>query len=156
VAIAWKTRWALVPLELGALVLWNEVHFFAVHWLLHRPWLYRHVHRHHHRSVRPTPFATYAMHPVEAVLLGSVMLAVLPFVRLDLASLVLFPLCSLLLNTLGHLDHDLVPGRGEHHPLAASRRHQRHHAEVHGNHGFLLPVLDALFGTRLGATSPRR
>ena len=63
VSIAWQTRWARVPLELVGLVLWNDLHFFAIHRLLHTRWLFKHVHREHHRALRPTPLSTYAMHP---------------------------------------------------------------------------------------------
>jgi sterol desaturase/sphingolipid hydroxylase (fatty acid hydroxylase superfamily) len=65
-------------------------------------------------------------------------------------TLVLFPLVSLTLNTLGHLNHDLAPAAGRWHPLAGSRRHERHHRLVHGNYGFLLPLLDIALETELG------
>ena len=148
VSIAWDTRWDRVPLELVGLVLWNDLHFFAIHRLLHTRWLFKHVHREHHRALRPTPLSTYAMHPLEAALLGSVMFLVMPFVTLSLATLLLFPMVSLALNNLGHMSYDLVPGRSDWHPLASSRRHALHHSHVTANYGFLLPVLDKLFGTR--------
>jgi lathosterol oxidase len=149
VSILWQARAPRVALELVALVLWNEVHFFVIHRLLHTRWLFRRVHRDHHRSLRATPFSTYAMHPVEAVLLGSVMICVMPFAALSAPTLLLFPMVSLLLNNLGHMSYDLCPGRSDWHPLAATRRHARHHSQVAGNYGFLLPVLDWLFRSRL-------
>jgi Delta7-sterol 5-desaturase len=147
VSIAWQTNWARVPLELAGLVLWNDLHFFAIHRVLHTRWLFKHVHREHHRSLRPTPLSTYAMHPVEAAALGSVMFLVMPLVTLSLATLLLFPMVSLALNNLGHMSYDLVPGRSDWHPLASSRRHALHHSRVTVNYGFLLPVLDKLFGS---------
>jgi sterol desaturase/sphingolipid hydroxylase (fatty acid hydroxylase superfamily) len=136
-----------VALELVFLVLWNDVHFYAVHRLLHARWLFQRVHREHHRAIRPTPFSTYAMHPIEAALLGSVMVMVQPFHAFSVPTLLLFPLVSLLMNNLGHMNWDLVPGRSVWHPLAATRRHERHHRHVTGNYGFLLPVLDRWLGT---------
>ena len=160
--------WTVVPsrgalavaLEVAALVLWNDVHFYAVHRLLHGRWLFQHAHREHHRAVRPTSFSTYAMHPLEAVLLGTVMVLVQPFHAFSIPTLLLFPLASLALNNLGHLNHDLVPSAGAWHPLAGSRRHEAHHREVHGNYGFLFPALDRWLGTELPdapspAASPR-
>jgi lathosterol oxidase len=136
-----------VALELAFLVLWNDLHFYAIHRLLHGRWLFQHVHREHHRAIRPTPFSTYAMHPLEALLLGSVMVLVQPFHAFSVPTLLLFPLVSLVMNNLGHMNYDLVPGRGVWHPLAATRRHERHHRHVTGNYGFLLPVLDRWLGT---------
>jgi sterol desaturase/sphingolipid hydroxylase (fatty acid hydroxylase superfamily) len=149
--------WTVVPLrgsgavalEIAFLVLWNDVHFYAIHRLLHARWLFQRIHREHHRALRPTPFSTYAMHPVEAALLGSVMVLVQPFHAFSLPTLLLFPLVSLAMNNLGHMSYDLVPGRGVWHPLAATRRHERHHRHVDGNYGFLLPVLDRWLGTEL-------
>lgn len=149
VSILWQPRWPRVAAEVLLLVLWNEVHFFAIHRLLHTRWLFRHVHRDHHRSLRATPFSTYAMHPLEAALLGSVMFCVMPFVALSAPTLLLFPMVSLLLNNLGHMSYDLVPGRSDWHLLAATRRHALHHSLVAGNYGFLLPVFDWLLRTRL-------
>jgi len=82
-------------------VLWNDVHFYAIHRLLHGRWLFQHIHREHHRAIRPTPFSTYAMHPIEALLLGSVMVLVQPFHAFSLPTLLLFPLVSLAMNNLG-------------------------------------------------------
>jgi sterol desaturase/sphingolipid hydroxylase (fatty acid hydroxylase superfamily) len=149
IEVDWQPR--LLPLlpELAFLVLWNELHFYAFHRLLHTRWLYRKVHIVHHRSVPPTPFATYSFHWVESTLLGSVMLFVQPFHAFNVLTLVLFPLVSITLNNIGHMSYDLAAGRSTWHPLAASRRHSQHHHRVAGNFGFLLPVFDWLFRTNL-------
>jgi sterol desaturase/sphingolipid hydroxylase (fatty acid hydroxylase superfamily) len=149
--------WAVVPwrpplavaLEVAVLVIWNDVHFYAVHRLLHTRWLFQRFHREHHRAIRPTSFSTYAMHPVESFLLGTVMVCVQPFHAFSLPTLLLFPLVSITLNNIGHSSYDFAPGAGVWHPLAGSRRHEAHHREVRGNYGFLFPALDRLFGTEL-------
>ncbi len=146
--VTWRSPVA-IALELGFLVLWNDVHFYAIHRLLHGKGLFQRVHREHHRAIRPTPFSTYAMHPVEAVLLGSVMVLVQPFHAFSLPTLVLFPLVSLTLNNVGHSNWDFVPGAGSWHPLVGGRRHERHHRLVNGNYGFLLPALDRWLGTEV-------
>lgn len=149
--IVWRPRWALLPLELLFLVIWNDIHFYVIHRALHTPWLYRKVHKVHHRSVTPTPWSTYSFHWVESTLLGSVMVTILWAVSLDVMAILLFPLVSLTLNNLGHMNHDLVPGKSTWHLLAASRRHALHHSHVRGNFGFLFPVLDHLLGTAFPA-----
>jgi sterol desaturase/sphingolipid hydroxylase (fatty acid hydroxylase superfamily) len=138
-----------VTAELALLVVWNDVHFYVIHRLLHTRWLYQHVHREHHRAIRPTPFSTYAMHPVEATLLGSVMVCVAPLHAFSLPTLVVFPLVSLVFNNIGHTNYDLAPAASRWNPLAGSRRHEAHHRLVHGNYGFLLPLLDVTLRTEL-------
>ena len=64
--------WSDHPLYLGVLflmiALWREVHFYAVHRLIHWSPLYRWVHRTHHKNTNPTPWSGLAMHPVEHML----------------------------------------------------------------------------------------
>jgi lathosterol oxidase len=146
--VPWRSPVA-VALELGALLLWNDVHFYVLHRLLHTKAFFQRFHREHHRAIRPTPFSTYAMHPLEAVLLGSVMVLVQPFHAFALPTLVLFPLLSLILNNVGHANYDFVPRGSVWHPLAGARRHEAHHRVVRGNYGFLLPALDRGFATAL-------
>ncbi|WP_228076726.1 sterol desaturase family protein [Novilysobacter ciconiae] len=148
--LATQTSAPRIGIEFAALFLWNELHFYLCHRLLHtRP--LRRFHAHHHRSLTPTPFSTYAFHPVEALLLGSV--PILPMLVHDFSPIALFglPVMSIVLNNLGHANYEFsrrAPAGG---PLAASRRHHLHHAVYHGNYGFLLDVFDRLAGTTIAA-----
>jgi sterol desaturase/sphingolipid hydroxylase (fatty acid hydroxylase superfamily) len=65
-------RWADNPVWFVALMLliplFREVHFFAVHRLIHWPPLYKAVHSLHHRNTNPGPWSGMSMHPIEHVL----------------------------------------------------------------------------------------
>ncbi|KRG69105.1 sterol desaturase family protein [Pseudoxanthomonas dokdonensis] len=139
---------AQIIIEIIVLFFWNELHFYLNHRLLHTR-LMRRFHVAHHRSHVATPFSTYAFHPVEAAMLGSVPLIPMLLHDFSFAALASLPVISIVLNSLGHANYEYsrsAPARG---PLAASRRHHLHHACYHGNYGFLLPVFDQLFGTGL-------
>ena len=87
-----------ILVEIAALFVWNELHFYAMHRLLHTRAL-RRFHADHHRSHVPTPFSTYAFHPVEAALLGSVPLLPMLMHDFSFAALLLLPvLCALALQ----------------------------------------------------------
>lgn len=136
-----------VLIECLVLLMWNEVHFYTNHWLLHTK-LLRRFHLPHHRSVVTTPWSTYAFHPVEALMLGNVIL--LPMVVHDFSvfALTFVPLMSLLFNSIGHSNYDWSPtSKSVFHN--ASRRHHLHHACFHGNFGFMFPFMDKLFKTNL-------
>lgn len=137
-----------VAVEIIVLFLWNELHFYVNHRLLHAPPL-RRFHAVHHRSHVPTPWSTYAFHPVEAAMLGSV--PVLPMLLHDFSfiALMTLPVLSIALNNLGHANYEasaVAPARGW---RAASRRHHLHHACYHGNYGFLLDVFDRMAGSSI-------
>jgi lathosterol oxidase len=137
-----------IALEILALVAWNDVHFWINHRLLHSKWL-RRFHLPHHRSVVTTPFATYSFHPLEALMLGNVIL--LPMLVHDFSfwSLLSVPLFSLFFNCVGHANYDFFPRVSYAHWFAASRRHHLHHACYNGNFGFQFTFMDRLFRTRL-------
>lgn len=135
----WHLLW-----ELPVLYVWNEVHFFAIHRVLHWPPLYRAVHVRHHRSVITTPFSAYCFHPVESFLLGSVMplaLVLHPFSPLALIGLTIM---SLLLNVAGHLPHERVRPAFAF-ALAHTRYHNAHHRQFHTHFSFSLAALDRWF-----------
>jgi sterol desaturase/sphingolipid hydroxylase (fatty acid hydroxylase superfamily) len=144
-AIAWERSPVHLAWDLPLLYLWNEVHFFAVHRLLHHPALYRRVHLWHHRSVVTTPFSAYSFHPLESFLLGAVMPLALVFCAFSPWALAGLTVMSLLLNVSGHLPHErLRPAlafAGAH-----SRYHNRHHREFGTHFAFSASPLDRWFG----------
>jgi sterol desaturase/sphingolipid hydroxylase (fatty acid hydroxylase superfamily) len=66
--IAWSAHpvWFVVLLLL--VPLFRELHFYAIHRLIHWPPLYKAVHSLHHRNTNPGPWSGLSMHPVEHVL----------------------------------------------------------------------------------------
>ena len=137
-----------IALEILALVIWNDIHFWVNHRLLHTK-LLRKFHLPHHKSVVTTPFATYSFHPIEAAMLGNVIL--LPMLVHDFSfwSLASVPVFSLFFNCIGHANYDFFPRVSYAHWFAASRRHHLHHACYQGNFGFQFTFMDRLFRTRL-------
>jgi sterol desaturase/sphingolipid hydroxylase (fatty acid hydroxylase superfamily) len=144
--VDWTPNWALLPLEILVLTLWNELHFFACHRLLHTKWLFRTVHHAHHRSVVTTPYSTYSMHWFEAVLLGSVMITAMAMHAFSYVALACLPLISILINVVSHSNYELFPNAPEGSLRAAARRHGGHHSRSAATYGFLMPMLDRLFG----------
>jgi len=143
-----------IACEMAVLAVWNDVHFWLNHRLLHLPWL-RRFHGAHHRSVVTTPFATYSFHPVEALLLGNVILPPMLVHDFSFWSLASLPVFSLVFNNIGHANYDFFPGVSYSHWFAASRRHHLHHACHAGNYGFQFTFMDRLFRTRLGAEAAK-
>jgi sterol desaturase/sphingolipid hydroxylase (fatty acid hydroxylase superfamily) len=70
--LPWTTHWPwLIALALLSPAI-HEVHFFAIHRLIHTPFLYKWVHSVHHNSVNPSPWSSLSMHPVEGFLYHAV------------------------------------------------------------------------------------
>lgn len=128
-----------------ALVFWNDLHFYAMHRVLHLK--LKRSHGIHHRSVTATPFASYSMSATEALLLGSVMPLAMLAHDFSWQALLFLPVWSIAINTLSHSNTDLFPWAGEGSLLGFIRHHQSHHTHYHGNFGFFFGHLDRWFGT---------
>ncbi|XP_060067989.1 uncharacterized protein LOC132548185 [Ylistrum balloti] len=70
--------WSYLPLSAFALYIYSDCAMYYIHRMLHIPFLYRHIHKVHHRYHQPTAFSATAMHPVEFILYQGYM-AIVPF-----------------------------------------------------------------------------
>jgi lathosterol oxidase len=147
VTIVFEPSWRKLGMDVMILLIWNEVHFYVMHRLLHTRWLFRNVHRIHHESAVPTPFSTYSFHWVESILLGSVMILPMLVHPFSAAALLALPIVSILLNTIGHWNYNLFASHAA--LRSASVEHAAHHIRINGNFGFYLPFFDRWVGTAL-------
>ena len=131
---------------IGLLILnvFNEVHFYMIHRLLHIPLLYRRIHYVHHRSKVPTTYSVFSFHWIEALLLSTVPIVIAPFVSFSLIAVILYPLTSIIINFIGHCNYRFPDGNWLN-KLALGTKHAKHHYLNRGNFGFALPIFDFLF-----------
>jgi Delta7-sterol 5-desaturase len=153
--VSWDTSLARIAIESVVLLVWNEVHFYACHRMLHTPWLFRRVHLEHHRSIRVTPLAAYRFHWFEALLLSTVMPIAMLTHDFTVWALLVLPPVSLALNMFGHANYDVAPGAAAHQLAAFGRRHSDHHHDPKSNFGFFTPYLDRWLGTARVTTMSR-
>lgn len=132
---------ATVILGLLLLNVWNEIHFFLVHRLMHVPFFMRHVHIIHHRSRIPTVWSVYSFHWLEATLLSTVPTLLCMFFSPPLMAVALYPLNSILLNFSGHCNYRLRIFAS---PEGLASRHVQHHKRSLGNYGFASGLPDKI------------
>lgn len=136
--------WFNVLLGVTILTLWNEVHFYIVHRIMHQKYLMKHIHIIHHKSYIPTIYSVYSFHWVEALLLSTVPLTIVPFIPFSLLAVFIYPLVSILLNFAGHCNYRFADGKGTSWRLFGTY-HNEHHSRGRKNYGFVLNFLDRLF-----------
>lgn len=138
----WNCLW-----EIPVLFLWNEIYFYASHWLLHQPPFFMKVHYMHHASREPTLYSVYSFHWIEAFLLGAVIFLPVLVYPFHIISVLSLPVMSILLNFLGHWNHEGETTRNPDFLGRFTFRHTMHHKWSKGNLGFMLPYFDMLFNT---------
>ena len=133
-----------VIVGLVVLTIWNEVHFFVVHRIMHIPFFMRNVHVVHHRSNIPTVYSVYSFHWFEALLLSTVPVTIAPFIPFAPGSIFLYPLVSILFNYAGHCNYRFGDGTGWSWKLFGTN-HNDHHFKAKKNYGFVSNVIDKLY-----------
>jgi sterol desaturase/sphingolipid hydroxylase (fatty acid hydroxylase superfamily) len=125
--------------------LFRDLHFYAVHRMLHWPFFYRAAHKLHHKYINPGPWSGLAMHPVEHVMYFSCVLVhwIVPSHPVH----ALFNLAHAALSPApGHTGFDKVL-LGEEAVDTESYAHYLHHKYFECNYADGVVPLDKWFGT---------
>lgn len=138
---------------LVGLIVFNDLWFYSVHRALHTPWLFKHVHAVHHRSVDVNPFSSYSFHVVEGALLGGWVIPAALLLPLPIPTLVAAHVVGTFNNVMAHLGYELLPAWWIRAPLLrwsnTATFHSLHHTQYKGNYGLFTRLWDRLFGTEL-------
>lgn len=134
-----------------AFILIHDTYFYWTHRLMHHPKLFKHVHKVHHMSHNPTPWAAFSFHPLEALVefgIIPIMVFVMPLHGFAIA---LFAIYMVTLNVMGHLGFEIFPKGFTQHKLFglhnSSTHHNMHHKYVNCNYGLYFNIWDKLMGT---------
>lgn len=143
--------WGYFVLSVLAFIIIHDAYFYWTHRFLHWPRIYPYVHKLHHLSYNPSPWAAFSFHPLEAL----VQVAVLPLLAFLLP---LHPLAILAwifyqtaMNVMGHLGFEFFPagfasGRFTRWHNTATH-HNMHHKYIHYNYGLYYNFWDRIMGT---------
>jgi Delta7-sterol 5-desaturase len=129
----------------------HDTYFYWIHRLMHQRILFRLIHRVHHLSTNPSPWAAMAFHPGEALLEVGIIPILLLLIPLTPFHLVVFFIAMLVYNVYGHLGWELYPRNFSRHPIGrwinTSVNHNQHHQFFRGNYGLYFLWWDRWMGT---------
>jgi sterol desaturase/sphingolipid hydroxylase (fatty acid hydroxylase superfamily) len=138
-----------LTLVLYALV--HETYFYWVHRAMHLPALYKSLHLVHHHSVRPSPFASFSFHPLEAVLEALILPLLVLMIPAHPTALVIYLTAMTLSAAFNHLGHELFPANADNRFgwsfFIGAANHAEHHRTGVGNYGLYFTFWDRLLGT---------
>jgi sterol desaturase/sphingolipid hydroxylase (fatty acid hydroxylase superfamily) len=130
----------------------HDTYFYWTHRAMHHPRLFRLVHRVHHLSTTPSPWAAYAFGPIEAVVAALIVPVVLALIPMHEGALFVFLLYMIVMNVIGHLGIELYPrwfARSRWTRwLSTSTHHNLHHRDFVGNYGLYFTWWDRVMGTQ--------
>jgi sterol desaturase/sphingolipid hydroxylase (fatty acid hydroxylase superfamily) len=159
--------WGYWAVSIALMLVLHDAYFYWTHRFMHLPGVFRRVHRVHHLSFNPSPWAAFSFHPLEAVIEAGVVLVIAVIIPFHPSAMFVFLLIMTLMNALGHLGYELYPGGFTRHRvgqwLTTSVHHNMHHHYVHRNYALyftwwdrLMGTLDNAYHTAHDAVTPRR
>lgn len=149
--------WVWLVVSLPILMVLHETYFYWTHRWIHHPRIFRLVHRVHHESNNPTPWAAFSFHPWEALIQAIILPALVWVVPTHLAVLVAFLMVMTVLGVINHLGYEIYPrgfdetaiGR----EIIHATHHNLHHSRFKGNFGLYFTFWDRWMSTEVPDTN---
>lgn len=124
--------------------LWVEFFAYFAHRFHHTRFMYKKLHKQHHRYVAPTPYGAYAMHPIEFIIFVIGPLSVIYMVPFHVVPF----FCNIIyIGFHAIVDHSGINFSPDLPFQASVRFHDDHHQYFHTNYGQSLVIFDYLFDT---------
>lgn len=131
--------WAYFVFSIVLMIVLHDTWFYWTHRLMHHPKLYKYIHKVHHQSTDPSPFAAFSFHPLEALVEAGAYIIFSFLFPVHLMALIGWQLLQMLLNVIGHLGYEIYPNGFNTHWLfkfkTPSTHHNLHHSHFSGNYG---------------------
>ncbi len=134
-----------------AFIVIHDTYFYFTHRFMHWKKIYRYVHKIHHDSTNPTPWAAFAFHPIEAVIEVGIVPLMVFLMPIHPLALLIWVLYQTGMNVLGHLGFELFPAGFTEGRISkwhnTSVHHNMHHKYVNSNYGLYYNFWDRIMGT---------
>lgn len=143
--------WGYYVFSIVLMIVLHDAYFYWTHRLLHWKPLFRRVHRVHHESVNPSPWAAFSFHPIEAAISFGIIPVIVWTMPFHVSAIKLFIIYMTLMNVLGHLGYEIFPRGFTRNAFTwwhnTSTHHNLHHRRVHCNYSLYFNIWDHLMGT---------
>lgn len=137
--------------SIGLALVIHDAYFYWTHRLMHHPALFKTFHLVHHKSTNPTPWASFAFHPSEAVIESGIVLILAFALPMNTWALLIFLVIMTMENVMGHLGYEFFPQWLTQSKLGywlnTSTNHNMHHKYFEGNYGLYFRWWDLWMGT---------
>lgn len=133
------------------MIIVHDAYFYWTHRWMHGKQVFKWVHKVHHLSTNPSPWAAMAFHPIESFIEGSVIAVIAFLFPVHPLAIGIFLLFMMIYNVYGHLGYELYPkgfsksyiGKW----INTSVNHNLHHQYFDGNFGLYFLWWDRWMGT---------
>lgn len=143
--------WPYLIFSLVAMILIHDTYFYWGHRFMHLKKVYPIVHQVHHHSINPTPWASFAFHPLEGIIEAAIVPIMVMILPTHVLTIGLFFFFMTFMNVLGHLGFEIYPSGFTKNKWFSwnntSTHHNMHHSLFDYNYGLYFNFWDKLMGT---------
>ena len=145
--------WSYFVFSIFIMILLHDAWFYFTHRLMHHPKLFKYVHKVHHKSIDPSPFAAFAFHPLEAIVETAIYVVFAFLFPVNTWALYVWQIIQMTLNVIGHLGYEIYSKGFNTHWLfkwkTPSTHHNMHRSHFSGNYGLYITRWDKFFKTEV-------
>ncbi len=143
--------WGYWFFSIALMAVMHDAYFYWTHRFMHLKSVFKYVHRVHHESSNPSPWAAFSFHPIEAAIEFGIVIVIALTIPYHVSAMIVFFTYMTLMNVLGHLGYEIFP-RG----FTQSRwtwwhntstHHNLHHSKSNCNYGLYFNWWDYMMGT---------
>ncbi len=143
--------WWYLPLSLGLVLLIHETYYYWAHRWMHKPSVFRYVHKVHHDSRKTTSWTAFSFHPLESILQAVIIPLIIVVIPMHVSVLVVWLVLMTFSGTLNHAGIEIFPAGFNRSKigkwLIGSTHHDLHHKQFRYNYGLYFTFWDRWMGT---------
>ncbi|MGJ4751772.1 sterol desaturase family protein [Leptospira kmetyi] len=143
--------WTYLISSTIAILVIQDFYFYWTHRLMHTRLFFKAVHKVHHESITPSPWAAYSFSPWEALIHALIMPIVAFLFPIHPLALMIFMTFQIVRNVLGHSGYEIFPSWMISNRILkfinTNTNHDMHHQTFRHNYGLYTTIWDSLFGT---------
>lgn len=138
--------WYWYPVSIAVVLFVHETYYYWLHRWMHKPGVYRWIHKTHHDSITTSAWTSFSFHPLESTL-QAIVIPVLTFVLpLHISAVGLLLLIMTISSAINHLNTEIYPRDFNRHWLGrwliGATHHGLHHSQFRYNYGLYFTFWD--------------
>lgn len=143
----WFWYFASVPVYLFI----HDTYFYWTHRMMHRPRIFPVMHKVHHESRQPTPWAGFSFHPTESLLGAAILPIMVFFIPIHVSAILFILVLMTIVSVTNHSGYEILPdawlrgfaGRN----WISAAHHNLHHQTYTCNYALYFRFWDRVMGT---------
>ena len=143
--------WPYLLFSIGLYLFIHDTYFYWTHRAMHHPRLFPILHRVHHESRQPTPWAGFSFHPYESVIGASILPALVFVIPIHVGAILFILVVMTVVSVTNHSGYEILPddwlrGFVGRHWISAAH-HNLHHQNYSCNFALYFRFWDKVMGT---------